>query len=46
MHVFFLLMLLKKNMCFSHVKEHMSILYVDYIKFLTNRFVGNICPFK
>jgi hypothetical protein len=31
-------------MCFSHVNEHMSILYVSYIKFPTNRFVENFCP--
>jgi hypothetical protein len=53
--MFFLLMLLKKhvrsicylnNMCFSHAKGHMSILYVGCRKFLTNRFVGNLCPFS
>jgi hypothetical protein len=31
-------------MYFSHAKGHMSILYVGYMKFPTNWFVGNLCP--
>jgi len=32
-------------MCFSHAKGHISFLYISCMKFPTNRFVGNFCPF-
>jgi hypothetical protein len=32
-------------MCFSYAKRHMSILYVRYRKFPTNRFIGNFDHF-
>jgi hypothetical protein len=32
-------------MCFLLVKGHMSILYVDCKKFLTNQFVKKFCPY-
>jgi hypothetical protein len=32
------------NLCFSHAKRHMSILYMGCMKFPTNRFEGNLCP--
>jgi len=42
----FLIVLIKKT-CDSHIFQgHMSVLYVGYIKFSTNWFVGNFCPKK
>jgi hypothetical protein len=31
-------------MCFSNAKGHMLILYMSYMKFSINQFVGNFCP--
>jgi len=31
-------------MYFLHVKGHMSILNIIYIKFLPNKFIENLCP--
>jgi hypothetical protein len=37
---------IKKTCDFHMFKGHMSLLYVDCRKFLTNRFVGNFCSYK